>query len=234
MEKLFRSKLGRLALTVLLVGAGVWGFWPYVFDEVADTAFVDAHITRIVTPVSGTAAGQFPSEGEFLAQSRKLDLVLGAPDGAAAPGPGFAPVLPADHLVWGVQSQAGAPVAAGQTLLELADCRNPIVVVEMPARMIERLKLGDQARVRLLGSDQWMDGSVQRIVGGTSDYDPSMAVTGPTPHPRTFRAEVVLTTPRSPDASRSCDIGRQAEVRFSRGWTGGLFRQVLASVGLSV
>ncbi len=128
---------------------------------------------------------------------------------------GFEAVLPADHLVWSVQASPGSQVGEGQTLLDLADCRNRFVVVAMPARKIEGLHVGDVAQIRLLGSGAWSTGHVRRILGGAAKEGARLlAAEAPSPGARGFTVEVALDTVGASDARRSCDIGRPAEVRF--------------------
>lgn len=127
-------------------------------------------------------------------------------------------VLPADHLVWNVEARPGSDVAEGQPLMELADCRNRFLVVELPARKIEHLTVGDPARVRLLGSNRWMSGQVRRITGGAAQQDKRMfAANIPKPGPHSFSVEVSLSGTEPTAGRRSCDIGRTADVRFGGG-----------------
>jgi hypothetical protein len=106
-------------------------------------------------------------------------------------------------------------VVEGQTLMTVADCRNRFVVVELPARKIEHLSVGDTARVRLLGSDRWQDGRVRRITGGAARQDMRLfAAEMPRPGTQSFTVEVSLPSSALTDQRRSCDIGRPADVRF--------------------
>jgi len=40
--------------------------------------------------------------------------------------------LPAGYIVWSVQASPGSAVVEGQTILELANCRNPFLIVQFP------------------------------------------------------------------------------------------------------
>jgi len=127
----------------------------------------------------------------------------------------FDTVLPADHLVWNVQASPGGQVAEGQVLMDLADCHDRFVVVSMPARKIEKMRVGDVAQIRLLGSGRWTEGRIRRITGGAAREDQRLlAAAIPAPGPRMFSVEVALDGRRDQDTRRSCDIGRPAEVRF--------------------
>lgn len=141
-------------------------------------------------------------------------------------------VIPPQHLVWNIEARPGSEVVEGQSLLTVADCRNRFVVVALPARKIERLSVGDVARVRLLGADHWQDGRVRRITGGAARQDSRLfAAEMPKPGPSSFTVEVSLETGDPPDARRSCDIGRPADVRFGGPQPAGAGRRVAALSG---
>ncbi|MEW5684619.1 MAG: HlyD family efflux transporter periplasmic adaptor subunit [Pseudomonadota bacterium] len=391
MERIIRSRPARIIFAAALVLFGVWGFWPYMFRDVANSAYVNAELTRISTPVAGVLSPAAPRSGAYITHDRRLELVAArtpdrsrlddleqqsavadstvalmeaqlseisaadrklrvrsdvyrtatlaslssrteaaeaeaaacdaarheqmdrldrtrrlaasgyathaalrsAEDGlraaeqtckaAAAAIDGarvtagaarggvylndgansasyedqerdrlmlrrqdleiqlvraraaqaqlggqlaqertryaraarFDALLPADHLVWNAQASPGAQVGEGQVLMDLADCRDRFVVVLMPARKIERMRVGDVAQVRLLGSGKWASGHVRRITGGAAREDQRLlAAAIPAPGPRMFSVEVGLDGHAAGDGRRSCDIGRPAEVRF--------------------
>ncbi len=141
-------------------------------------------------------------------------------------------VLPAQHLVWSVEARPGSEVVEGQALMTVADCRNRFVVVELPARKIEHLSVGDAARVRLLGSGHWQDGRIRRIMGGAARQDSRLfAAEMPRLGPRNFIVEVGFESADQPDQRRSCDIGRPADVRFGGPRLGGPDSRVARSEG---
>jgi multidrug resistance efflux pump len=391
MEKLFRSRVARAALAAAVIAAGVWGFAPYILKDVATSAYVNAELTRVTTPVAGVLTDGLPQEGAYLARDARMQLVtartpnrarlddleqqatlaastvelmeaqlaeigqddrdlksrsalfksasagrldgrvrqaeaeaaacdarrselqdkydraaklaaqgfiseaglrsardaaeagaqtckaaranleaLRAESAAARYGvylgeggndapytdqqrarlmlrrqelmtelvkarasqaqlkaqtaaerqtfartASYEAVLPAEHLIWTVEARPGSEVVEGQTLMTVADCRNRFVVVELPARKIEHLSVGDTARVRLLGSDRWQDGRVRRITGGAARQDMRLfAAEMPRPGKRSFTVEVSLPSSALTDQRRSCDIGRPADVRF--------------------
>ena len=47
--------------------------------------------------------------------------------------------LPADHVVWSVLASPGSTVTEGQTVLDLADCVNQFVVVDLPNENLNKL-----------------------------------------------------------------------------------------------
>ncbi len=74
-ENLIRSRRARLALAVTLAGTGLWAFAPYVVSEIGSTAYVNAPLLRIASPISGSVTTALPAAGEFLPAPRKLRLV---------------------------------------------------------------------------------------------------------------------------------------------------------------
>lgn len=392
MEGLFRSRLARAGLAALLVVVGIWGFAPYVLHDVGTSAYVNAELYRVTTPVAGVLTDRLPQEGAYLTKDQRLQLVtartpdrsrldaleqqtalaaasvslvqaqlaeiagedstLGqrsaifktemlrrleghsreaqaqlaacrsrqgeqeeklvrsqrlaeqgfiskaglrsaedaaesarqnceaaraALDGVAvdseaarrgvflSDGSNDAPyaeqqrgrlmlrrqelmselvrgqsalsqlrsqlsqetgryaravnydaVLPARHLVWNVAARSGSDVGEGQAIMDLADCRDRFVVVELPAGKIEHLNVGDPARIRLLGGDAWINGRVRRITGGAARQDNRLfAADMPKPGAHSFTVEVSFESlESSADGRRSCDIGRTADVRF--------------------
>src|SRR5690349_12085400 len=75
MEKLYRSPVARGALAAALLAFGIWGFAPYVLHDVGTSAFVNAELTRVATPVAGVLTGRLPQEGDYLAKDERLRLV---------------------------------------------------------------------------------------------------------------------------------------------------------------
>lgn len=128
-------------------------------------------------------------------------------------------VMPADHVVWSVSASPGSTVVEGQSIVDLADCRHRFLSVELPERQVESIRHGDEVRIRLLGSDRWISGTVGHIRGSAAQTDDRLfAAQLPKPAERHITIDVVLPPDSmSSDPSRLCDIGRQAEVRFDRG-----------------
>ena len=72
----------------------------------------------------------------------------------------------------------------------------------------------------MIGSDQWLKGQVVNITGaaGRRREELLAASTYSLPEDREILVDVALPAPepRRVDAARKCDVGRLAEVRFSR------------------
>jgi multidrug resistance efflux pump len=127
-------------------------------------------------------------------------------------------LLPADHVVWSVSASPGSSVTEGQTILDLADCARRFVVVDLPEREFERIKAGDSATIRLIGSDEWKQGKIRQVLGSAARTDDRLlAAQIPRPTSSSISVEVELL-PDESDTERNgfCNVGRMAEVRFQR------------------
>ena len=128
--------------------------------------------------------------------------------------------VPAGMLVWSTVASPGAALRAGEPVLDLVDCRRRFVEVAMPERRAEAIRPGEPARVRLIGSNSWMEGRVTRVIGsaGRRNEDLFAATTSSLPDADEIVVEVSLPTTAPEDATprRRCEVGRLAEVRFDR------------------
>ena len=127
-------------------------------------------------------------------------------------------ILPARHVVWSVSASPGSSVTEGQTILDLADCAHRFVVVELPEREFERVKAGDLPSVRLIGSDEWRTGKVRQVLGSAARTDDRL-LAAQIPRVATNSIAVEVELPQdegSEDRNSFCNVGRMAEVRFSR------------------
>lgn len=129
--------------------------------------------------------------------------------------------MPANHVVWSVAASPGSTVTEGQTLIDLADCEHRFIVVELSERDFEKIKAGDAAAVRLIGSTEWRQGVVRRVRGSAArTNDRLLAAQVPTISPGNITVEVALPQYESPaDDKGFCNIGRLADVRFPRRWS---------------
>lgn len=127
---------------------------------------------------------------------------------------------PAGTLVWAATSSSGASIRAGEPVIDLVDCRRRFVQVALPERKAEIIEPGANADIRLIGSDDWMTGKVVNITGAAGRRQDTLlaASTYSQPGAREIIVDVALPAqlPTKVDASRKCDVGRLAEVRFSR------------------
>lgn len=141
----------------------------------------------------------------------------------------YAVTLPADHVVWSVAASPGAAVTEGQPILDVADCSHRFVAVELPERDFEAITAGESAAIRLLGSDEWVEGRVQQVRGSAARIDKRLlAAEVAEPGRSSITVEVALPQTAPPaDNANFCNIGRLAEVRFRRsrlGWMDALLQ----------
>jgi multidrug resistance efflux pump len=126
--------------------------------------------------------------------------------------------LPAAHVVWSVAASPGSMVTEGQSVFDFADCERRFIVVELPERDFEKIKAGDAATVRLIGSREWKTGQIRQVRGSAAYGDDRLlAARVPRPDPGNITVEISLPSNETlADRNGSCDIGRLAEVRFER------------------
>lgn len=143
-------------------------------------------------------------------------------------------LLPDGYVVWSTTASPGSAVTEGQTLMDLADCRHEFLVVELPERDFEQIKPGDVATVRLVGSNDWQAGIVQKVRGSAARSDDRLfAAQVPSVNSGFITVEVSLASGgMTADNAIFCDIGRLAEVRFERGLFGKLGASVRSLFGL--
>ncbi|HZP71460.1 MAG TPA: HlyD family secretion protein [Pseudolabrys sp.] len=127
--------------------------------------------------------------------------------------------LPAGNVVWTTGASPGSTVVEGQFVMDLADCGHRFVAVELPERAFEKIKAGDRASIRLVGSDAWVEGYVRQERGSAARVDDRLlAATVAKPSSGSISVEVEIPAEAwSEDRHGNfCDIGRLAEVRFPR------------------
>lgn len=134
--------------------------------------------------------------------------------------------LPGGHIVWTTMASPGSAVIEGQAIVDLANCRDRFVVVELPERDLASVRAGDAAQIRFVGSDDWIVGRIQQVRGSAARSDERLlAAQVPRPNDRNVVVEVALPyNSLDGDPERFCDIGRLAEV-----WLG---RRTLDPVGM--
>jgi len=129
-------------------------------------------------------------------------------------------VAPAGTLVWAATASSGTSIRAGEPVVDLVDCRRRFVQVALPERKAEVIHAGAPAKIRMIGADQWMEGKVLAITGAAGRRQEGLlaASTYSLPEAREIIVDVALPEqlPGKVDAARKCDVGRLAEVRFSR------------------
>ena len=114
-------------------------------------------------------------------------------------------------LVWDTASPMGAPVRAGDPLVNLLDCSRPYLEVALDEKATAGIRAGDLARVRVPGVDTALEATVRGLRGATV----------PTAENRTDAAQgqviVLVDLPNATDTASMqafCHVGRIAEVIF--------------------
>ncbi|OYQ31290.1 hypothetical protein CHU93_04420 [Sandarakinorhabdus cyanobacteriorum] len=150
------------------------------------------------------------------AEARLAELArqIAAEEERLARASAFDARLPAGTVVWSQPAPRGTTVAPGSNLLELADCNRRYVEVALPERRMEAILPGSPAKVRLIGSDEWLAGRVASIAEAAAQRDGAMLAANPDKEARALSVQISLPPPAS--LARRCDVGRLAEVRFPR------------------
>lgn len=129
-------------------------------------------------------------------------------------------VAPAGTLVWATLASTATSIGEGAPVMDLLDCRRRFVQVALPQRKAETILPNDKADIRLIGASQWLEGHVINITGaaGRRKQDLLAASTYSLPGDREMIVDVALPPPNPGQLNpgRNCDVGRMAEVRFSR------------------
>jgi len=70
-----RSRIARVVLAFFLLGLTTWAFAPYFEYRIAPSAFINAELLRVTTPIAGRLTQNIPHKGEFIAWPEKVTLV---------------------------------------------------------------------------------------------------------------------------------------------------------------
>jgi hypothetical protein len=76
LQRLVRSRTVRIAAASLLIASSLWAFSPHIGYRLASTAFVNAEIERVSTPIAGKLASTFPQRGDLIERSIATPLVV--------------------------------------------------------------------------------------------------------------------------------------------------------------
>jgi multidrug resistance efflux pump len=160
-------------------------------------------------------------ESQILAETTKADQIKGqiaAEQHRIESTDHYDLSAPADHIVWSIAASGGSSVTEGQTVLDLADCGRRFLVVELPERDFEKIKTGDTASIRLVGSNEWRGGRIRQVRGSAARLDDRL-LAAQIPQTSGNNIQIEIDIPRraiTSGQSGLCDIGRLAEVRFER------------------
>lgn len=124
---------------------------------------------------------------------------------------------PAGAIVVTHHASSGATIRAGEPVLDLVDCKRRFLEVSLPERKASVVDHSSDVQIRLLGSSEWLAGRVERIRGATARRTDPLLASAPVRASATELTVEISLPPATGDAgARRCDVGRTAEVRFSR------------------
>lgn len=75
MQKIIRARSVRLLLGTTLIAAGLWAFLPYLTQNVASSAYVNAELIRVTAPIAGRLTSDLPLKGRYIEKDVSLPLV---------------------------------------------------------------------------------------------------------------------------------------------------------------
>jgi multidrug resistance efflux pump len=81
MERALRLRVLRVSLATTLIAAALWAFSPHFSSRVGSSAFVNAELVRVTSPIAGRLTSDLPHRGDFIAEAQTVKLVQAlAPD----------------------------------------------------------------------------------------------------------------------------------------------------------
>ncbi|MBS0126533.1 HlyD family secretion protein [Thetidibacter halocola] len=121
---------------------------------------------------------------------------------------------PVTGFLWTVLQADGVTVQRGDPLLTVVDCRSVMVTLPVSENVYNRLKIGQEARVRLNGSDRVYDAAISRLAGsGAATIYQHLAVAPSQQHLE--RYDVTLNVPELNDPQNDgCLVGRTGRAFF--------------------
>ncbi|RRH96693.1 HlyD family efflux transporter periplasmic adaptor subunit [Mesorhizobium tamadayense] len=124
--------------------------------------------------------------------------------------------MPFNGVIWRNNVVAGANVVAGNELLRVLDCRDLFVDILVPEVDFDQIYPRRAAEVRILGTDNVIDGEVISVRGNSAVVEePTLAAMPPSGRGRNARIRVALANSSlNTDYSNFCHVGRSVQVRF--------------------
>ncbi|RUU14475.1 HlyD family efflux transporter periplasmic adaptor subunit [Mesorhizobium sp. USDA-HM6] len=124
--------------------------------------------------------------------------------------------MPFNGVIWRNNVVAGANVVAGNELLRVLDCRDLFVDILVPEVDFDQIYPRRAAEVRILGTDNIIDGEVISVRGNSAVVEePTLAAMPPSGRGRNARIRVALANSSlNADYSNFCHVGRSVQVRF--------------------
>ena len=155
---------------------------------------------------------------EIAERRRRLELLRAQIDEERVRAARFTEVrvaAPAPSILWELVAGRGEYVRRAQDIARTVDCTTTVVTASVRESLYNRLRVGDTAQFRLLGTDRSFEGTVARLAGsGAESIYRSLAI-GPTAE-QLKRFDVALVFPGlSADPELACAVGRTGRVVFA-------------------
>lgn len=74
-QRFIRSRNTRLGLAAVLIALSLWAFLPHVGYRIASSAYVNAELVRVATPIAGRLTFDLPHKGDFIEQKKAVTLI---------------------------------------------------------------------------------------------------------------------------------------------------------------
>lgn len=126
--------------------------------------------------------------------------------------------VPFRGVIWRNNVVAGSNVVVGNELMRLLDCRELFVDILVDEVDYDRIKPGDHADVRLLGTSNVIHGRVLSVRGSAAAVEEVvLAAVPPKSQGKNARIRVMLDpSDMQTDYANFCQVGRTVQVRFAR------------------
>jgi multidrug resistance efflux pump len=126
--------------------------------------------------------------------------------------------VPFKGVIWRNNVVAGSNVVVGNELMRLLDCRELFVDILVDEVDYDRIKPGDHADVRLLGTSNVIRGRVLSVRGSAAAVEEVvLAAVPPKSQGKNARIRVMLDpSDMQTDYANFCQVGRTVQVRFAR------------------
>jgi len=125
---------------------------------------------------------------------------------------------PRQAVVWELQAQAGDLLEALQPVMKLIDCNNRWVTTSVAENDLNRLRIGDKARIELVGRRMTLRGEVESIRSGIGRLqlgdDPLVPIPINLARESEVRVRILNDVPAPP--LQFCYVGYTGRVIFKR------------------
>lgn len=122
-------------------------------------------------------------------------------------------------VVWDTASPKGAPVRAGDALVNVLDCGRAFLEVSLDETQLATIKPGDTAKVRLPGESNTIEAKVRGLRGAIAATEGDQ-LGAESASLESGQTTVLVDLPIAPDSRAMqsfCNVGRTAEVVFDGG-----------------